>query len=360
MSENWNRPDISVIICTHNRADSLRVTLEMLAAADSDGIRAEVVVVDNASSDNTREVVFSFRDSMAVRYLYEEVPGESGKSRALNRALDAGGLGEIVAVLDDDISPHPDWFKGVMAISGRWPDKDIFTGNTYIIWPSEDVPGWAKRPRIQSWLFSASSFPKADTPLEAGRWFLGGHFWFRSKVLEGGRRFRNLWLGDADFQLDLVEQGFSGIVGREASAGHRVQPGLLCKDEALIRARKVGSGYAWMRLQPYRAKIKQGRLLREHPILGRIFCLLSYARWRLSYFASYLYPSESSRFGRRLIATERMTTYRELFRAANRLGDYPVRKRGKRAGGSIDAESEPGDISIQCQETGEPRKGSCA
>lgn len=146
ISANDFRPDSSVIICTQNRASSLKVTLERLAAADRDGIRTEVIVVDNAGHDNTKAVVDSFRHLILVRYLHEPTLGVFGKSHALNRALDAGGLGEIIAVLDDDMSPHSDWLKGVTAICKRWPDKDIFTGDRYIIWPCDDVPDWAKKP----------------------------------------------------------------------------------------------------------------------------------------------------------------------------------------------------------------------
>ena len=149
-------PFISVIICTQNRSESLKVTLECLASSFRDGIQAEVIVVDNASRDNTRDVATSFNERIPLRYMYEPVVGVYGKSHALNRALDSGGLGEIIAVLDDDMSPHPDWFKGVSAICMRWPEVDIFTGKTYTIWPEGEVPGWAKNIKLQSWIFSAS------------------------------------------------------------------------------------------------------------------------------------------------------------------------------------------------------------
>lgn len=321
------RPDISVIICTQNRAGSLKLTLEHLAAADRNGIQAEVIVVDNAGRDNTKEVVDSFRQLIPVRYLYEPTVGVCGKSHALNRALDAGGLGDIIAVMDDDISPHSGWFRGVMAICRRWPDKDLFSGDTYIIWPYDDVPDWAKNARIHGWIFSGSRLGQSDLTLQDGRWFLGGHFWFRSRVLEGGRRFNDIWLTDAEFQLDLVEQGFCGVGGQDAAAGHRVQPELLRRDIALNRAKKTGACYAWLRLRPYRTRVKQARLLRAHPWLGRVFCLLNHLRWRLLHLFSFLYPTDAGRFAHRLIAAERMTTYLELLRAANQLEDYSVWKR---------------------------------
>lgn len=320
--------DLTVIIPTRNRADSLCVTLECLASANCDGIRTEVIVVDNAGRDHTKQVVESFSQRIPIRYLYEPKLGTFGKSHALNCALDAGGLGEIIAVLDDDMSPDQKWFRAVIATCKRWPDKDLFTGRTYIIWPPEDVPEWArKKGSVQSMLFADQDFGDSDTELSDGRWYLGGHFWFRSRVLGGGRRFKDIWVTEPDFQLDLVEEGFKGVASPEVLSGHRIQPSLLQKDVALNRARKTGASCAWLRLQPYRRGVKQARLLRRHPWLGRLFCLLNHWRWRFLYLVSFLYPSDGTRFAKRWVAAERMTTYLELFRAANRLEEYSLWKR---------------------------------
>ena len=108
--------DISVVISTRNRANSLRQTLQLLAEADRSGIDTEVVVVDNGSSDNTKEIVESMVELLKIRYLFEAEPG---KSHALNRALGEGGFGDIIAFLDDDMSPHKEWFKGVRAVTSR-------------------------------------------------------------------------------------------------------------------------------------------------------------------------------------------------------------------------------------------------
>jgi glycosyltransferase involved in cell wall biosynthesis len=320
-------PSISVIVCTRNRADSLRLTLECLASANRDGVQAEIIVVDNGGHDDTERVARSFSELIPIRYLYEPAMGVYGKSHALNRALDAGGLGEIIAVLDDDMSPHPDWIQKVMAACKRWPDKHVFTGDTYVLLPGGDVPGWAKKAKIHSLVFSAGRFGSSDSLLQEGRWFTGCHFWFRSLVLQRVRRFKDIWNTEPDFQLDLSELGFSGMATRDAAAGHRVQPCLLQRDVALDRAKKVGVCNAWLRLQPYRKRVKQARLFHEHPVLARLFCLFNCLRWRLLHWASYLYPSDSSRFEHCLIAVERMTTYRELLRAAGRLPDYAVFRR---------------------------------
>jgi glycosyltransferase involved in cell wall biosynthesis len=321
------RPDISVIIPTQNRAASLQVTLECLASADRAGLRVDVIVVNNAGHDNTEEIAMSFCHRLPIRYAYEPTLGTFGKSHALNRGLAMGDLGDIIAVLDDDMSPHADWFQGVAAICRRWPQKDIFTGYTYVIWPGEDVPAWATKPKLQSWLFSAGHVPEADAAMKEGRWFLGGHFWFRARVLEKVPRFKDIWVTEPDFQLDLVDWGFAGVSGRDAKAGHRIQPSLLQKDVVMKRARKTGQCAAWLRLQPYRKHMKQARMLHAHPFWGRVFCVLNHMRWRGLYAFSYTLPSNGSGFERRLIAMERMSTYAELFRAANRVEAYSLSRR---------------------------------
>lgn len=108
--------DISVVICTRNRSQSLSETLRCLATANRAGLQVEVVVVDNGSEDATAEVVQAFGSHLPARLLSEPRQGVYGKSYALNRALDEGRLGKIVAVLDDDMSPHPEWFQGVAAL----------------------------------------------------------------------------------------------------------------------------------------------------------------------------------------------------------------------------------------------------
>lgn len=315
-------PGISVIICTRDRADSLKMTLECLVSANREGMQAEVVVVDNASSDHTKDVVTSFRDRIAIRYLHEPTHGVYGKSHGLNRALDEGGLGEIIALLDDDMSLEPDWFQAVKAICQRWSDKDIFTGDVYVVWPPGPVPAWAKTERAQRLILSSLSFGAADLPARDGWFYSGNHMWFRSRVFEGKRRFRDVWLTEPDFQLDLAELGFAGVSSPEARAGHRVQGVLLQKDVALERAKKFGIADGRLRLQPYRHKVKQARLLRKHPWLGVGFCASKYLWWSLLQMASYCLPSDGAGFELRLFAVNRRAFYRELLRRSNRSEEY--------------------------------------
>ena len=81
--------DLSVIICTYNRSQSLCSTLECLECMIvPEGVNWEVLVVDNNSKDKTRELVekFSRRGTLNLKYLFE---AKQGKSYALNRGIES-------------------------------------------------------------------------------------------------------------------------------------------------------------------------------------------------------------------------------------------------------------------------------
>ena len=67
---------ITLIVCTYNNCDSLRRTLESLTRlAVPPGVAWEVVVVDNNSSDNTRQVAEDFLGRLPLRYVFEAEQG---------------------------------------------------------------------------------------------------------------------------------------------------------------------------------------------------------------------------------------------------------------------------------------------
>lgn len=100
--------DISVILCTYNRAASLKSTLEsFLALTLPSDFSWELVLVDNNSKDNTAEVIRDFAKSasFSVRYIFER---RQGRSPALNAGI-AAAKGKIIAFTDDDVTLHPEW-----------------------------------------------------------------------------------------------------------------------------------------------------------------------------------------------------------------------------------------------------------
>ena len=71
---------ITVAICTFNRAESLRRTLDSLTAMQVPGDLAwELVVVNNNSTDKTNEIIEKYGDRLPVRREFEVRPGHSHK-----------------------------------------------------------------------------------------------------------------------------------------------------------------------------------------------------------------------------------------------------------------------------------------
>lgn len=103
------RTSVTVAVCTRNRAAQLPECLESLRALDYPGDRLDILVVDNAPSDeSTRTIVERFP---GFRYVCEPRPGLDW---ARNRAI-LESRGEIVAYTDDDVSVDPGWVRAVVS-----------------------------------------------------------------------------------------------------------------------------------------------------------------------------------------------------------------------------------------------------
>ncbi len=133
--------DLSVIICTFNRAWSLRRTLrsfcnsQLLNTTDW-----ELLVVDNHSTDETPAVVKQFTDSLPIRYVVEP---KQGLSQARNRGI-GEAKGQLLLFTDDDVEIAANWLAAYQQAAIRHPDAVYFAGRILPRWESEP-PGWLAR-----------------------------------------------------------------------------------------------------------------------------------------------------------------------------------------------------------------------
>jgi glucosyl-dolichyl phosphate glucuronosyltransferase len=111
--------NITVILCTYNRCQSLAKALGSVAhSVLPDSLEWEVLVVDNNSKDQTRDVVggFSQRYPGRFRYLFE---AHQGKSYALNAGI-REARGDVLAFMDDDVTAERTWLRNLtMALEGN-------------------------------------------------------------------------------------------------------------------------------------------------------------------------------------------------------------------------------------------------
>jgi glycosyltransferase involved in cell wall biosynthesis len=134
--------DVSVILCTYNRCDLLPKALESLLAQDDGRVRYELLVVDNNSTDRTREVCESLltQSRQPARYIFEP---KQGVSYARNAAL-AVAKAPIIAFTDDDVCVRSDWVASIKRAFDKHPSIDGVGGKVLPRW-GETPPAWLTR-----------------------------------------------------------------------------------------------------------------------------------------------------------------------------------------------------------------------
>jgi hypothetical protein len=118
-------PLVSVVIPTRDRATCLPRAIASVRAQTYPSW--EIVVVDDASDDDTSAVLAHLAGELGSRLKTIRLPRSSGSCAARNRGL-AIARGSIVTYLDDDNSYHPSWLKSVAWAFEQRPDVDALYG----------------------------------------------------------------------------------------------------------------------------------------------------------------------------------------------------------------------------------------
>jgi glycosyltransferase involved in cell wall biosynthesis len=111
-----NNPLISVMMPTYNNAKYIKQAIESIYAQNYDNI--EIIVVDDGSTDNTKEIVQQYKD---IKYFYTE---HKGIPFARNLVLEKS-KGEYIAVLDSDDYWLPNKLNTQMQYFKDHPDCEI-------------------------------------------------------------------------------------------------------------------------------------------------------------------------------------------------------------------------------------------
>ena len=139
--------DISIVICSYNRAHNLPECFEHLLKLEGmDAVQWEIILVDNNSTDDTQSVSLRYDESSSlnIRYIFE---GQQGLSFARNKGIETA-TGKYVVFIDDDIRVTPKWLRtiydtfeafGCDAVGGR---IHIESPQSLPVWISPDMYGF--------------------------------------------------------------------------------------------------------------------------------------------------------------------------------------------------------------------------
>ncbi|HUY65147.1 MAG TPA: glycosyltransferase [Acidimicrobiales bacterium] len=227
-------PKVSVIVATYNRGAllaELLAALEQQTMAPSD---YEVVVVDDASDDDTWDRLDALNSTTALRLAAVRLEANGGQGPARNVGV-AMGRAPLVAFTDDDCLPTPGWlhelttpFAGAdsaVVVQGRvepWPDDRDDGG----VW-ARTV--WVLRP---TWLFETCNIAyRRQAVLDAGG-FPGRD---RAPATARGKLVGE----DALLGWRVVEAGAELTFAPEALVHHRHEPATYWQWVAALRGRGV-------------------------------------------------------------------------------------------------------------------------
>ncbi len=251
--------DLTVAICTYNRADSLADTLahlcELIGSAQLDW---ELFLIDNNCRDHTRQVAERFAERLPLRYLLEPQQGLShGRNRALQEAQ-----GELLVYTDDDIRPAAGWLSAYAAARHAHPEAEYFGGPIVPWWP-QGKPGWVRdinMPLLGGLFGTYDLGGEARAYSAADMHPFGANFALRRSLFERLGPFRTD-LGamgsvpgrgeEAEYFQRARAAGAGGVYLPEAAVQHRVDAGHLSLgylyrygEQKGIASRKIHGGGA--------------------------------------------------------------------------------------------------------------------
>lgn len=130
-----NEP-ITLLICTHNRGERLRETLDAVYKMDRLGGRvAELLIVDNASTDDTPRIVdeiIAAGPAIPTRRVLEPAIGAiNARRRAVHEAETP-----LIAWLDDDVIPSVSWAAAILSRVDQCPRAGIVGSRITLRWES--------------------------------------------------------------------------------------------------------------------------------------------------------------------------------------------------------------------------------
>lgn len=288
---------ISVVICTHNRAGFLSQAIESVIDQPLPG--DEILVVDNGSTDDTRELARRFDGRGPLRYVFEE---KIGLCHARNTGWRSAS-GKFVAYLDDDAIASPGWLAAIREAFNMMPSAGVVGGRVDPIWQSER-PAWlsdeiAMSLTIVDW----SDKPKVIQDVRV-QWLVGANIAFPVSVLAevGGFDPRldrvgtnMLSSGDVFLQKQIIQRGYACLYYPAMAVRHLVPAGRLTKQWFIRRYYWQGISDAVMYLIDH-APLSW---LRLYEALGRAtrLLLLPHRLWDL------IFPtSDPKRFERKCFA----------------------------------------------------------
>ena len=227
---------VSIIIPTKDRSRDLKDVLISLQLAKAPDFSFEILVVDNASTDDTKQTVSDFFKTLPIRYIFEP---KLGLHNARNRGLKESA-GDILAYIDDDILISKNWLCAI-PLCFNLPDVVMATGNCFPLFddsaPDWLVRFWNRRSVIREqpnyfWPLSIIRFSQQESTRISPSLVWGCNFLIKKQFLLDARGFHpdalpsdlKFYRGDGESYLGRIAEsmGLLALYNSELSIFHKV------------------------------------------------------------------------------------------------------------------------------------------
>lgn len=296
---------LTVVMATHNGARTLPRVLDAYRQLVEPPGGWRGVIVDNASTDDTRRIVQDCARVLPVTYLYEP---EAGQNRARNRAIPDIGA-DIIAFSDDDTIPAPDWLVQLAWAAEDHPEYSVFGGHILPAWDTEPAD-WILRKAPLGLTYAITDPTLESGPITPGLVW-SGNMAMRREVFDAGHRFseqfgpgkRSYVMGsETEFNLRMAQAGYRFWFCTAARVSHIIRPEQLSEDWIVARAFRFGRsvyhqrGDELRRLHPQLLgtprwmfrKLAEESLRMVGAKLSRNSDQAFEARWEASYLRGYI------------------------------------------------------------------------
>jgi GT2 family glycosyltransferase len=242
---------ISVIMATRNGSDTLARTLDAFANLENISENWKLVIVDNASTDATKDIIRAAASRLPIEYVAEPRPG---KGFALNAGLERAE-GDFVVLIDDDIIPEPNFLAAWRKAADSCPQFSVFGGAIIPDFETQP-PSWLLDTDWMTGLYTATVPGRSAGEMRLGDVVdvYGPNMAIRSTVLQQGFRFDerlmtgpNAIIGDdSEFVIRLGEHGFRIGFWPEAAVRHLVNRSQITWRWMLRRFFRLGRFYYFL------------------------------------------------------------------------------------------------------------------
>jgi len=271
---------LTVLMATYNGSHTLPQVLDKYRNMRVPEGGYKLVVVDNASDDETIKILQTYEHLLPLTILRIE---QRGKCISLNYGLNYVD-GDLIVLTDDDAIPDVNWLIHLRNAADLHPEFTIFGGRIKALWPFTP-PEWLLATVPLGVTFAVTDEKISSGEINSGLVW-GANMAVRREVFDAGYKFDEK-IGPAkgqyrmgsetEFTARLSASGYKSWYVKEALIEHIIRPQQMDKNWIVKRAYRFGKDIYWK---------ERGKIPSE------VKLLLGAPRWKmrelLFYYSEYI------------------------------------------------------------------------